>query len=107
MNLTNNDARNVRLAGYTVIVLLLYAALFFMDVITDGYLRSIDGREALSIENKRACEEDYPQIEEARRLGYKSLVYPDLLTRNLGSRWLKKYRIAPLGPNPNLDIYFW
>lgn len=106
MNSTEKQNTPVVIVGYFLVMLIIYIALILADVISDAYLQNIDGRKAAQIEAERACDEDYQKIEEARRLGYRSLLYPDLYDSFPYRSLAEKYGVAPLAPRPNKDLYY-
>lgn len=106
MNSTEKQNTSVVIAGYFLVALIIYVALILADVISDAYLQNIDGRKAAQIEGARACDEDYQKIDEARRLGYRSLLYPDLYDSLPYRTLVEKYEIAPLASIPNTNLYY-
>lgn len=96
----------VVITGYLLLFLIVYASLVGIDAVADTYLKHIDGRAAASIESDRACDEDYSQIERARRAGYQSVLYPDLYENSPYREIAEKFKIAPLASIPNSDLYY-
>lgn len=93
-------------AGYFALIVIIYSTFVALDMITGFALNQINGNRAISIENARKCEEDYQMVENARFRGLSSLIYPDLYDISPFKEIALKYNVAPLGAQPNTDVYY-
>ncbi|MCI2807814.1 hypothetical protein [Eoetvoesiella caeni] len=103
---TDSRKRWIYAAGYISVLIIIYISLVIADIIFDIYLKNINGTRAVQLEQVRACDEDYPLINQARKLGYQSLIYPDLYDQPPYKLIADKHHIAPLASMPNSNLYY-
>lgn len=107
-NSTKPARRKTVIAAYIFITGVSYLSLavfeyFFAQLISAR--NNASNKDAVRIEQLRAEVEDKVYIEEARRLGYKSLLFPVIFDVGRYRDLASKYQIAPLAPQPNTDVY--
>jgi hypothetical protein len=105
MNLTENK-KIIHSIGYVAIALIIYISLVLIDYVASVYLQKISGGEAAQIEQKRVCDEDIKQIDEARTLGYQSVLMPASFGAEPYKSVAIRYQVAPLAPLPNENLYY-